>query len=434
MQVSKKEESPTRIILTISAAQNELDALKKHTLSHFAERLKLPGFRTGKAPLSVVEKHVDQNQLQADFVEEAINHLYQKAVAKAELRPIDNPKVTLQKFVPFSELEFSAEVEILSPVTLPDYHKIRKAKPKIAVTEKEINEVIDSMRINGAERNEVQRAAKVGDEVIIDFTGKDMKKQPIKGADAKDYQLLLGSNSFIPGFEDNLIGMKSGDKKTFELTFPKDYAVNALAGKKVTFEVTLKKVQDVKKLEVNDQFAQKAGPFKTLKDLKVNIKTQLQTEKQNQAESSFQNELVKEIVDKSQLILPERLIEEQIERLKTEVRQNLMYRSQTWQEMLDAEGMKEEEFITKQLRPEAERRVKTGLVLAEISKKEDINVTPQEVDDQITLLKSQYQDSAMQAELDKSQAHQEIASRLITEKTVNMLVKNATTTKNDGNN
>ncbi len=429
MQVSKKEESPTRIILTISAAQNELDALKKHTLSHFAERLKLPGFRTGKAPLSVVEKHVDQNQLQADFVEEAINHLYQKAVAKAELRPIDNPKVTLQKFVPFSELEFSAEVEVLSSVTLPDYHKIRKAKPKIAVTEKEINEVIDSMRINGAERNEVQRAAIVGDEVIIDFTGKDMKKQPIKGADAKDYQLLLGSNSFIPGFEDNLIGMKSGDKKTFELTFPKDYAVNALAGKKVTFEVTLKKVQDVKKPEVNDQFAQKAGPFKTLKDLKANIKAQLQTEKQNQAESSFQNELVKEIVDKSQLVLPERLIEEQIERLKTEVRQNLMYRSQTWQEMLDAEGMKEEEFITKQLRPEAERRVKTGLVLAEISKKEDINVTPQEIDDQITLLKSQYQDSAMQAELDKSQARQEIASRLITEKTVNMLVKNATTAK-----
>ncbi len=429
MHVTKKQESPTHIDLIIKASQSDLDAIKQHTLSHFAQKIKLPGFRAGKAPLSVVEKHVDQNQLQAEFVEEAINHLYQKALQEAKLRPIDNPNVQLQKFVPYTELEFKAEVTILGPVTLPDYTKIKKTKPTVKILAQDVQGVIESLGERAAKREEVKRPAKSGDEVVIDFKGEDAKKQPINGAEAEDYPLVLGSNSFIPGFEDNVVGMKTGDDKTFTLTFPKDYGVKTLANKKVTFTVKVKKVHAITKPVIDDAFASTVGPFKTLEDLKADIKKQLHHEKQKQADSQLQNELVSEIVNQSNVSLPVQLVDEQTERLKTEVRQNLTYRGQTWQEMLEAEGTTEDAFVAKELRPEAERRVKTGLVLAEIASKEGVDVTPEEIDQQLQLLKAQYQDAAMQAELDKPSARQEIASRLVTEKTVRMLIDNATAKK-----
>lgn len=426
MQITLKELNPTTIKLTVSAETKDLKPLKDHTLEHLGAKVKLAGFREGKAPLAIVEKNVDPNVLQAEFLDEAVNSLYQLAIRKQELRPVDNPQVNLKKFVPFSELEFEAEVTVLGEVVLPDYHKVKKTKKVEAVTTKDIDGVIDSIRTRSAEKTAVTRAAKKDDEAIIDFKGTDSKKQPIKGADGTDYPLLLGSNTFIPGFEDNVIGMKAGDTKSFTLTFPKEYGVKALANKKVTFEVTLKNVNELVEPKIDDAFAASVGPFKTVEELKADIKKQLEVEKQTEAQRKLENEIILEIVDNSKLALPEPLVAEQIDRLKDEVRQNLMYRGQTWEEMLEAEATNEEMYIKKQLRPEAERRVKTGLVLAEISVAEKLEVTPEELEVRMQLLRGQYQDAAMQEELTKPSAQREIASRLLTEKTVDRLVELAT--------
>lgn len=426
MQITKTTISPTLIKLTIDATPAELDTVKKHTLEHLKKDMKLPGFRSGKAPLSVVEKNADQNVLQANFVEEAINHLYQKAISSQELRPLDNPKVSIMKFVPYTELSFDAEVEILGEVKLADYKKIKQTMPKFSVVAKEVDEVIKNLQKREATKVPVKRAAKMGDELVIDFTGVDSKKQPIKGAEAKDYELLLGSKSFIPGFEEELVGLKASDSKSFTLTFPKNYSAKDLANQKVTFTVDVKSVNELQEPKLDDEFAAKLGPFKTVSELKATIKEQLTVEKQTQARRQLENELIKKIVEGSQLSVPEVLVNEQIERLKTEVRQNIAYRGQTWQEMLEAESKTEEEFIKSQLKPEAERRVKTGLVLAEISMKEKLEVSPEEVAQRIQELKMQYQDQAMRAELDKPEAEREMTSRLLTEKTVQYLVEMTT--------
>jgi trigger factor len=272
-----------------------------------------------------------------------------------------------------------------------------------------------------AERQEVNRAAKLKDEVIIDFDGFDEESQPINGASGKDYPLILGSNSFIPGFEEHIVGVKKDQDKEFDITFPEDYGVAALQAKKVNFKVTVKKVQELKEPKLDDEFAKKAGPFNTLSDLKADIKTQLKVEKQKEADQKYENELIQKIVDKSSVEIPEVLIDEQVERLEEEEKRNIVYRGQTWQEHLDAEGLSEAEHKERQ-KPDAGLRVKAGLILSEIAEKEQITVEPDELEIRIQMLKGQYNDPAMQAQLDKPESKQDIAARLLTEKTVTKLV------------
>lgn len=426
MQVTRHNISDTKVRLSIQAGEAVLSDFKSHALKKLASQVKVPGFREGKAPLNVVEKHVNSEDLQSAFLDDAINHLYTAAIQEEKLRPIDNPKISLKKFVPYTALEFDAELEVLGDIKLADYKKIKKQAAKVTVTAKDVDDVVKVLQERMAEGSDVERAAKSGDKVIIDFSGVDAKKQPIRGADGKDYPLLLGSGNFIPGFEDNLIGLKPGAEKTFDLTFPKDYGVQTLAGAKVTFTVTVKKVQEQSVPKLDDAFAAKAGPFKTVKELKDSIKKELTQERQTAAQQDLEGEIVKELANKSTLSVPDVLVQDQADRLMTELRQNLVYRGMTYEEYLEQLGKTDEVYQKEVVTPEAEQRVRAGLVLAEIADKEGIDVTPEELDMRMALLKGQYQDPAMQAELDKPESRQNIASRMVTEKTIQKLVSFAT--------
>ncbi|MCA9342543.1 trigger factor [Candidatus Saccharibacteria bacterium] len=429
MHITTKQNNPTKITLTIVADSKDLSVVKDAVLKELANTTKVSGFREGKAPLSVVEKNVDDQVLQSKVVDKAVNKLYVNAVRKSDIRPVGAPQVTLKKFVPYTELEFDAATEVIGKIDLPNYKSIKKKQEKPTVTADDVKKVLEDLQAKGAEKVDVKRAAKNGNQVTIDFSGKDEKGNAISGADGKDYPLTLGSNTFIPGFEENIVGLKAGEDKVFDISFPKDYGVKALANKKAKFTVIVKNVQELKKAKLDDEFAKKIGSFENLAALKKDIKTQLQQEKETQATRALENSIVNEIVDKSKVDLPESLIDEQLGRLKTEVKQNLVYKDQTWQEMLELEGMTEEEFDKAKLKPEAEQRVKTGLVLSEISHNEKIDVTPEEVDMRMQLLKGQYTDPAMKAELDKPETKQDIASRMITEKTLEHILSIATNDK-----
>jgi trigger factor len=418
MQVSRTNTSDTEIKLVITASEPELLTLKQHVLGHFRSKVKLAGFREGKAPLELIEKNVDQAQFQTEFLEEAVQNLYVQALDNENIRPVDRPEVQLKKFVPYSTLEFEVDVAVVGPVKLPDYKKIKKTKEPIKITDKDVDDVISALQKRMAEKKDVERAAKEGDEVWIDFTGVNDKGEPVNGADGKDYPIILGSNTFIPGFEDNVVGMSATEQKTFTLTFPKDYGVKALANKEVTFTVTVTKVQEVIEPKVDDEFAAKAGPFKSVKDLKVDIKKQVESERQYEADRNHEAELIKQITQKSTVALPPVLIDEQIERFVRELKQNVAYRGMTWQEYLQAEGMDEETYLKDVVRPQAEERLKASLVLAEIADKEDLHVTPEELEIRMQVLKSQYTDASMQAELEKPETRQDIAARMLTEKTI----------------
>lgn len=421
MHVKRTNDSSTKVTLTINADEKFMASVKDHVLRHLAtETPKIPGFREGKAPTSIVEKHADPSAVQSRFLDEAVNRLYSKAVESENLKVATQPEISLKKFVPFTELEFEAKVEVVGPVKLSNYKAIKKTKKLIEITDKDIQEVIDALRKRMAERREVKQAAKDGNEAVIDFKGIDEKGNPVSGAEGKDYPLVLGSNTFIPGFEPNLIGLGAGDEKTFDVTFPAQYGVAALQNKKVTFTVKVNKVQELVELKADDEFAKKAGPFKTLGDLKADIKTQLEIERSREADQKYRNELLDEITAKSQVELPASLIDEQVLRAEEEEKRNLAYRGQTWPEHLAEEGVTEEEHRSRN-RATAEQNVKTGIVLAEIAEQEKVTVTKEELDQQLSLLKAQYSDEHMQAELDKPENRRDIVSRIITDKTIQKL-------------
>lgn len=426
MQIKLTHNSDTNVTLSIVADSTTLAKIKDSTLRKMnSSSLKIAGFRPGKAPLDMVEKQLDQQALQSEFIDTVLNHYYGQAMIKENLRVVGQPTVNLKKFVPFTTFEFDVTVDILGDLKLPDYKKIKKTKTEAKITAEQVAEVIESLRKRLAEKKEVTRASKDGDEVTIDFKGVDAKGKSIEDADGKDYPLQLGSNTFIPGFEPKVIGIKVGQTKSFTIPFPKDYGVAALQGKKVTFEITAKKIAELSLPKADDDFASKAGPFETLKDLKADIKRQLGIEKQNELDRSFETELLREIAKKTTVAIPDAVIDDQVQRAEQDERQNLTYKGQTWQEHLDAEGVTEEEH-RKRNRPDAEEQVKIGITLGAIGDKENVTVTPEELEIRMQLLKGQYTDPTMQAELDKPEGRQDIAARLRSEKIITLLTNYAT--------
>lgn len=425
MKVSTTHPSATEATLVVVADTKELDTIKQHVLKQLSRNVKLPGFRQGKAPAALIEKNIDPSTLQSEFLEHAINDLYPGAVQQAAIRPVARPDIQLKKFVPFTTLEFEVTVAVVGKIQLPDYKKLKKARPAVKLTDKDVEEVITALRTREAEKQPVKRAAKEGDEVVINFKGTDEKGEAVKGAEAKDYPLQLGSKSFIPGFEDNLIGMKAGEDKTFKLTFPKDYGVKALANRKVSFAVTVATVHEVVKPKADDAFAAKVGPVQTLKQLKEDIRRELSIERQRQTDLEYESALVRDITAKSKLQVPQVLIDDQVERMFKETKQNLVYRGQTIQEFLEAMGKSEEDYKKDELAPQAEERVKASLVLAEIAEAERLEIMPEELEIRLQALKSQYKDPQMQAELDKPENRHEIAARMLSEKTVARLAEYA---------
>ncbi|MDQ3123661.1 MAG: trigger factor [bacterium] len=420
MQVNRTDSSPTNTKLIIRAEAEELAKAKQHALQHLAPQVKVAGFRAGKVPLNLVEKNLNQSLLQSEVLEEAVNKLYISAVRQEKLRPVANPEVSIKKFAPYTDLEVEITVPILGEIKISDYKKIKLAKPKVKVEAKDVNDVIKSLRTRAAKRIVVDRAAKIGDETLIDFKGTDTKGQAVNDADGQDYPLILGSNSFIPGFENELVGLKSGESKTFTVIFPKEYGNKSLQNKKVTFEVTVKKVSEIAEPIVDDDFAAAVGLFNTVDELKSDIKKQLVIERQRELSQIYENDLLAKIADKSVVEIPEILINEQIDRIETEEKQNLAYRGQTWEEHLKEENVTPEQH-RQQKSLAAEQRVKIGIILSEIAEAENIQATSEEIEVRLQMMKGQYRDPTAQAELNKPEALRDIETRIRTEKTLEKL-------------
>jgi trigger factor len=425
MKYTTTKPNPTSLVLNVTVDESDLTPLRKSALRKLSSQLKIAGFRPGKVPANVAERHLDPSAIASEVVELAVNQYYVDAIIKEDVQPLTQPKVDIKKFEPYTELEFTAEVEIIPEIKLADYDKIKKTAPKGAVTAEEVNEVIERLRQQFSEKVDVERAAKDGDEVTINFAGKDLDGKPVQGATGTDYPLRLGSKTFIDGFEENLVGLKKDDQKEFTLTFPKDYGHAPLANKKVTFAVTVKKVVEIKLPTLDDAFAKLASPFDTLKELKEDIKKELLKQKEYEATNKLKGELLDEIVAKSDVPMPAALIEDQARVVRQDLTQNLAYRGETLKDHLEHEKLTEEEWVAKEITPMAEKRVASGLVLAQVAKKEDVRVSEAELVAEIEAMKQRYTDPKMRTQLDTEDARRQIVNQLTTEKTLDTLYQKA---------
>lgn len=423
MKIKLKNISDVKVELTISLGAEELKAAEQVALTKLTKEVKIEGFRKGKAPLEMVAAQVDPNLLNQETLENALSKSVAEAFLKEKVQAINRPEVDVKKFIPGTELEFTATTEIMPKVELGDYKKLGVKKEAVKVSKKEVKETIDRILKNFAEKKKVEREAKNGDEVIIDFLGKK-DGVAFDGGKAEKFPLELGSKSFIPGFEEGLIGRKAGDELSLDLEFPKDYHAKDLAGAKVVFEVKIHEVRENIEPEINEEFLSKLGDFKTKEEFEKQIEEDLKTQKQAEADEKFKDELVKKLAEVSKVPVPEILLEDQKHSIEMDMQQNLMYSGLSLEDYLERMGKTREEWLEKDVKEAAEMRVKSGLALAELSKVEKVKSDTKELDARITQLKEQYGNSKeVQKQLSSDDVRRNLANQILTEKTIDLLVK-----------
>ncbi len=425
MESTVKQLAETKVQLTITLGAKELKDAEQVALTKLSKTTKVPGFRQGKVPASVAAKHVNQQELQEQLLDDAISKAVAESFIANKIQAIDRPAVEVKKYVPNEQLEFTAEVETMPEITLGDYKKLTAKPEKASVSAKDVDEVIERMSAGYAESEEItDRAAKDGDDVVIDFVGKK-DDVPFDGGAGSDYTLSLGAGQFIPGFEEGIVGHKIGDEFDLELEFPKEYHAADLAGQKVVFSVNLKKILEKKLPKVDDEFAKKTGSFQTLDELKADIKAELTKQKEQEADNKYKDALLLELIQKSKVSAPEVMVQDHMRSIEQDFEQNLMYRGMTVDAYVQAQGFKDvNEWREKEVRPTAENRVKAGLVLSKVTEAENMTLTDTEIDEHVEVHKKQYANNPQALEqISTPEARRDIANHYLTEKTIDRLVE-----------
>lgn len=423
MTAKISSQTDTKATLEVTLDEAALKPFMELAFDHLRQRVHAKGFRPGKAPNSIVERELGSAAVQNEVIEHAVEASYVAAIRDHQLPVVSQPQVTLKKFVPYTDLEFEAEVELLPKIELGDYKAIRIARPAVKIEPAEIDKTIEELRRREATRIEKEVAAVLGDEMVFDFKG-TKGGESVRGASAENHTLKLGSGQFIPGFEEELVGLKPGDQKTFQTTFPKDYHEESLQGAEVQFEVKVKRVTELVLPQVNDEFAAAVGPFKNVGEMKADIADRLARSQADQAARDYENKVLDELLKRSEFKAPDALVRQQLDRMKQELSQNLAYSGLDIDKYLQMTNKSVEEF-EKDMRPEAERRVGLALVLTEVAKAENLEVTDGEIDKEIERLKQEYPDPSTQAELDRPESREDLYNHLMASRVIGKLVEYA---------
>jgi trigger factor len=382
MKTIRENISENKIKLTIEVEAGKLALASDAVYTKLAPSVKVAGFRPGKAPKNIVEKEIGKEQFEAEILDIILPESYYEAVISEKLDVVGSPEVKVIKFVPTDGLTYEAVVEIMPEIKLPDLKKIQVKRQPVKIVDKEITEVLDDLSKQLGKTAKVDRAAKMGDKVEIDFEG-FIGGVPFEGGKSQNHPLTLGSGQFIPGFEDQLVGMKAEDEREIDVSFPTDYHSENLKDKKATFKVKLHQVEESVLPEINDTFASQVGPFKDLAALKEDIKKQLIYTKEIQERRRVEDEILESLVAKTKFLAPEALVHQEQHRLLHDAESNLAGQGIGLEQYLEM-IKKSKEDLEVEMKPEAEKRVKVGLVLTEIAKEGDYSATDKEIKESIS--------------------------------------------------
>jgi len=421
MKTTVKKLSDTKVEIKVVLDKKELAEARKKAITRLSAEVKIPGFRKGKVPADMAEKHLNPNDIAQVALDIAVRTAVPEAFMSNKQNPLVVPEVNITKYVPDEEAEFTATADILPDVKIGDYKKLGVKKTEIKVSDKDVKDVLENIANAYAEKKVVKRAAKDGDEVVIDFTGKKDGKE-FEGGKAHDYTLALGSHSFIPGFEEGIVGHEVGDKFDLDLTFPKDYHAKELAGQKVVFEVLLKQVSEKTAPKIDDDLAKKCGPFKNINELKADIKKNLEAQNAHKAEEKYKDDLVGALVKKSTVSAPEILVSDQLRFIKDDISRNAAAQGLTFDDYLKQTGQTEKDW-EKEAKKIAEARVKASLCLQILARDQKITVSDEDVSAKLAELRDVYKksDEALK-NLKDPRVRQDLKNRMTIEKTLEFLV------------
>ena len=394
LQVEKLEKNMAK--LTIEASAEELEAAIQKAYLKNKGRITLPGFRKGKASRKMIEKMYGAGV----FYEEAANNLipeaYSKAVEEAkDLEIVSQPSIDVVQIEAGKPFIFTAEVALKPPVTLGEYKGLEVEVPSAQVTDEEIQAELDKEREQNSRVLDVDdRAVEQGDIIKLDFEG-SVDGEAFEGGKGEDYELTIGSGSFIPGFEDQLVGAKIGEEKEVNVTFPEEYHAKDLAGKAAVFQCTVKEIKVKELPELDDEFAQEVSEFDTLEEYKEDIKKNLTERKEKEAKAAREAAAVEKAVANAQMEIPDAMVNGQVRQMADDFARRIQSQGLTVEQYFQFTGMDSEKLLA-QMRPEALKRIQNSLVLEAIAKAEDIQISDERLEEELVKMAETYK-----MELDK---------------------------------
>jgi len=380
MNITVKTLPKSEVKLTVEVTPEKLKKYYEKAAHQISEMVKIPGFRPGHVPLDVLKQHVKEENIESHMLDIAMPELYAEAIMKEKIQPISRPKVEILSAKP---LKFEATVAVYPDVAISGYDKVDIKKAEVKVTEKDVDDVLADIRKRNAEFKEVERTAKEGDKVEIDFEGFDEGGAPLENTKSANHPLVIGEQSLVKGFEEELVGMKKDEKKAFKVTFPKDYFHKPFQGKKVEFKVEMKRVLEVTLPELNAEFLKKiAGTEKTIEEVKKIIEHNLEHDKEHQEKVRRENEFLEKIINLAKVEIPETLIEEEIDGMMDEFKSELENRGIPMDKYLE-QTKKKVEDLRKDRRKEAEKRLTLRFGLQKIFEQEKMDVSQSELKKEI---------------------------------------------------
>lgn len=390
MSAKWEKQEGNKGVLTVEVdaetVNNGLDSAFKKVV----KQVTVPGFRKGKMPRSIFEKRFGVESLYQDAIDFILPEAYASAVEEAGIEPVDRPDIDIEQFEQGKSLIFKATVTVKPEVKLGEYKGLEVEKQNTEVTDSDVEEELKSLQQRHAELVVKETGkAEDGDTVVIDFEGFS-DGEAFEGGKAENYSLELGSNSFIPGFEEQLVGVEAGEEKDVELTFPEEYHAAELAGKPAVFKVKVHEIKTKELPELDDEFAKDADDeAETLDQLKEKIKNRMAESKKNEAETALRDSLVDKATENAEIDLPEVMIETEVDRMLQEFNQRLQMQGMNLDLYYQFSGQ-DEKALREQMQKDAEQRVRMNLTLEAIAKAENLEAADADVDEEIKKMSEMY--------------------------------------------
>ena len=375
--------------LTIEVSAEELEKALNTAYNKQKRQISVPGFRKGKVPRAMIEKMYGAEIFYEDAANELMQQTYPSAVDESGVDIVSRPTVDVVQIEKGKPFIYTAEVATRPEITLGKYMGVTVTKIDTSVTEDEVEAELENQRNTNARTVTVtDRPVKEGDTAVIDFEG-FVDGVAFDGGKAENHSLEIGSHSFIDTFEDQLVGKNAGDEVEVNVTFPEEYQAADLAGKPAVFKVKINEIKAKELPELNDEFAQDVAGVDTLAEYKEELKKNLTEKKENEAKKTKEDEAIQKIIDKSKMDLPEAMIDTQCETMVNEFAQRIAQSGLSMDQYLQFSGMTVDQ-LKEQVRPEAETRIKSSLVLEQIAKEENIEVSDEDIDAEIEKMAKAY--------------------------------------------
>lgn len=419
----EKTENKMEVKLEITVEAQKFDEAIKTVFNKSAKYFNIPGFRKGKAPYQIVEKTYGAQIFYEDAFNEVAGEAYAQALEENNIEAVSKPQIDLVQIEKGKDLIFTAVVQIKPEVELGKYKGIEIKKIEYNVSDEDVEHELSHMAEKNARLVSVEdRAVESGDITTIDFEG-FVDGEAFEGGKAENHELTIGSNTFIPGFEDQIIGMKLGEEKEINVKFPEEYFSTNLAGKDATFKVKLHEIKKKEMPEINDELAKDVSEFDTIDELKNSIREKQEEQNQTKAKYEMEDEVIKAVCDKAKVEIPSGMIELEIDRMAQDIETRLSYQGMKLEQYLQMMNKTMEDFRNEN-KEQAERTVKSRLVLEAVQKAENIEVTDEEIAEKIKEMAETYGRKEEEVK-DNPELVKYVGENLKAEKTVKFLVDSA---------